>query len=44
MVLKFSHFRSKIDFAHFYFAMTDGRKNDASGKFITDTWILCQKI
>jgi hypothetical protein len=36
--------RSKIDFAHFYFAMTDGRKNDASGKFITDTWILCQKI
>lgn len=35
--------KSKLDFAHPYFAMTDGRKNDTSGKFITDTWGLFKK-
>jgi len=37
-------FRSKMDFAHPYFALIDGRKNDTSGKFITDTWGLFKKI
>ncbi len=36
-------FRSKFDLAHPYFAMLDGRKNEKSGKFITDTWVLIKK-
>ena len=36
-------FRSKLDFAHPYFAIKDGRKNDIRGRFITDTWALLRK-
>lgn len=36
-------FRSKLDFAHLYFAIKDGRKNDRRGSFITDTWVLLKK-
>ena len=36
-------FRSKLDFAHPYFALKDGRKNDTRGNFITDTWVLLRK-
>jgi SAM-dependent methyltransferase len=36
-------FRSKLDLAHPYFAIQDGRKNDTRGSFITDTWALIKK-
>ena len=36
-------FRSKRDFAHPYFAIQDGRKNNTNGKFIVDTWALLKK-
>jgi len=36
-------FRSKLDLAYPYFAIKDGRKNDTTGNFITDTWALLRK-
>ena len=36
-------FRAKRDFAFPYFALIDGRVNDITGNFITDTWILIRK-
>lgn len=36
-------FRSRYDFLYPYLSLTDGTKNDLSGKFICDTWALLKK-
>ena len=36
-------FRIKLDFAHPYFAMQDGTRNNPRCNFITDTWALLKK-